>query len=124
MTQEEIVRLVEKWQVKLDLAHWTIDIEFNADLPSDVKAQINPLPTRHYATISFPKGVTEDNEVELDIIHELTHLHLCRIHETIERMCSWQSREFQDIIDEEVRNKIELATDAISTAIYNFVESK
>lgn len=123
MTQEEIVKLIEEWQLKLKLNHWTIDIEFNAELPDDAKAQIDPISTRNYAIIRFPEDVTDDKEVELDIIHELLHLHLCRIYETVERMCSYHSREFQNIINEEVRNKVELATDAISTAISEFAST-
>lgn len=111
--------LLSTWQTRLRLDHWTIDTEFNADIDPSANAMIHVWGARNFATLKFPKEANEyePETLELCIIHELVHLHLCRIHETVERMCSWQSTEFQNLIITEVINKVELATDALSTAI-------
>lgn len=126
MTQEEIIGLVKEWQRRLKLDHWTLEIELDADLPEGISASITPLDARYCALLKLPKQATEyDNEeLETCVIHELLHLHLYHIHKTVERLCQWHSREFQDIIYTEVVNEVELATDAISTAIYGVAKNK
>jgi len=85
--------LLSTWQTRLKLDHWTIDIEFNADIDPSANAMIHVWGARNFATLKFPKEANEyePETLELCIIRELVHLHLCRI--------------------------VELATDALSTAI-------
>lgn len=85
LTEEELRAKCAEWQKILLLQDWIITIRIRRErdfLNADANAEIVPSLPKRMATISildpvdYPPDVSEPQDMELSLVHELLHIHL------------------------------------------------
>jgi len=83
MKDEQITKLVSKWQTRLKLDHWDVKLKIvnSSELDDGAGAEVTCNYEYLFATIRLARNSAEGNpvhkiELTLSIIHELIHLHL------------------------------------------------
>jgi hypothetical protein len=119
MTKEQIQKAVDEWQKRLRLQHWTIAINWDKATDNTVAAMIDPIKGRYWANMYFCDDwdTIEPERMNNFIAHELVHLHLNEIYNKANEIVSNCSYELKENLKKMLRQEIELATDALSTAI-------
>lgn len=76
MTDKQLLKLIEKWQKRLGLERWRINVDFDSPVSDSDNMQISRSKTYDDATITLnPEWRTWGSlKIEQLVIHELLHL--------------------------------------------------
>jgi hypothetical protein len=123
LTRDELAHIVEAWQHRLQLDHWSIQVDWDTAAEDGCTAQIKPWHVYDYATIrlshSPEKGWTTWPRLiaNRNVVHELLHLALRDVeyaHATGELVMAanvWK------LFDVAVENASEAAIDRLATVL-------
>lgn len=89
-----VARLVRKWQKRLGLDHWSIDVEITSDMPDHTYATTSRMASALRARINVnrtafetPSADTVDfPDLERTILHELGHVLVGHLSATVENV--------------------------------------
>ena len=76
MTDKQLKQLCVKWQERLKISDWEVDIKFSShrDMPEGLVGVCRAMTTQKYAQIRIIKDIPPDEDLETVVVHELMHI--------------------------------------------------
>ena len=122
MTRQDIESAVREWKHRLNLNHWLVRIDWDR-VPENIDAGAKIVFTdkSDRATIIFEHNILSESEETINrwIAHELMHIHLHGVYDTIYDMVDKDSPDGRMLLNY-LHGELERVNDRIATAYASF----
>jgi hypothetical protein len=121
VTRDYLDRAVSVWQERLQLAHWKITFDPSATLIESDLGNIDRHDPYDYATLKLNTGYAAwtRRDLNLVIVHELMHLHSCRVEYAVESVTKQLTAGARAVWSDWIDQEIEALVDKTATLLVN-----
>jgi hypothetical protein len=121
VTRDYLDRAIVVWLERLQLAHWTVTFDPSAPLVESDLGNIERHDPYDYATLKVNTGYTAwtRRDLNLVIVHELMHLHSCRVEYAVESITKQVTAGARAVWGDWIGQEIEALVDKMATLLVN-----